>query len=49
MIELRAYLEAISPYQGATGAEDWYGPGLQGLVRDFQRRSGIKPSGIVGP
>lgn len=26
-----------------------YGPGLQKMVRDFQKRAGIKASGIVGP
>ncbi|WP_285612397.1 peptidoglycan-binding domain-containing protein [Actinokineospora globicatena] len=47
--QLRTYLLVISPYQGASGVEDWYGPRLQGMVRDFQRRAGIKASGIVGP
>jgi peptidoglycan hydrolase-like protein with peptidoglycan-binding domain len=29
--------------------EDGYGPEMQKAVRDFQRRAGIKASGIVGP
>ncbi|GLZ36968.1 peptidoglycan-binding protein [Actinokineospora sp. NBRC 105648] len=40
-------LQRIHPYQGFE--EQYYGPRTQSMVRDFQRRVGIKDSGIVGP
>jgi peptidoglycan hydrolase-like protein with peptidoglycan-binding domain len=43
----------ISPYNNQLGDDSWsdevYGPQLQKMVRDFQKRAGIKASGIVGP
>ncbi|MEV4311825.1 peptidoglycan-binding protein [Actinocrispum sp. NPDC049592] len=38
------YYMNTMPQEGNT-----YGPGMQALVKDFQRRTGINPSGIVGP
>jgi peptidoglycan hydrolase-like protein with peptidoglycan-binding domain len=46
-------LSRIYPYvdqiDGYSGPSDVYGPELQKIVRDFQKRAGIKASGIVGP
>jgi peptidoglycan hydrolase-like protein with peptidoglycan-binding domain len=44
-------IQRISPYADKISGEDWsfYGPGIQKMVRDFQKRAGIKASGIVGP
>jgi peptidoglycan hydrolase-like protein with peptidoglycan-binding domain len=44
-------LVRIDPYlsQLGTGPIDTYTPELQKMVRDFQKRAGIKASGIVGP
>lgn len=44
-------LVRISPYHNEIGSwdQDVYGPQLQKMVRDFQKRAGIKASGIVGP
>jgi peptidoglycan hydrolase-like protein with peptidoglycan-binding domain len=46
-------LQRISPYSAELDTlndhSDVYGPGLQKMVRDFQKRAGIKASGIVGP
>ncbi|HEX6354527.1 peptidoglycan-binding protein [Actinophytocola sp.] len=41
----------IHPYltEMPTNSGDVYGPELQKIVRDFQKRAGIKASGIVGP
>ncbi len=41
----------IHPYgeSGSVGGTDTYTPELQKMVRDFQKRAGIKSSGIVGP
>lgn len=38
------YYDSPLPQEG-----DTYGPRTQALVKDFQRRAGINPSGIVGP
>jgi murein L,D-transpeptidase YcbB/YkuD len=38
------YFTRDLPSEGAV-----YGPGMQSLVKDFQKRAGIKASGIVGP
>jgi peptidoglycan hydrolase-like protein with peptidoglycan-binding domain len=40
------YLTQLNGYSGPTDA---YGPELQKMVRDFQKRAGFKASGIVGP
>lgn len=44
-------LQRIHPYFDNIDAweDDFYGPQLQKAVRDFQKRAGIKASGIVGP
>ncbi|MBP2322155.1 peptidoglycan hydrolase-like protein with peptidoglycan-binding domain [Kibdelosporangium banguiense] len=44
-------MQRIHPYtsQGLPDEGDVYGPQMQRLVQDFQRRAGIKDSGIVGP
>ena len=46
-------LGRIDPYitqlNGYSGPTDAYGPELQKMVRDFQKRAGFKASGIVGP
>ncbi|MET0234761.1 MAG: peptidoglycan-binding protein [Kibdelosporangium sp.] len=41
----------VYPYyaQELPGEYTTYGPGMQQVVQDFQRRAGINPSGIVGP
>jgi peptidoglycan hydrolase-like protein with peptidoglycan-binding domain len=44
VMRIHPYVEQGIPYEGAT-----YGPGMQRIVQDFQRRAGINPSGIVGP
>jgi peptidoglycan hydrolase-like protein with peptidoglycan-binding domain len=51
--DLYTLLTRIYPYldqlNGYSGPSDVYGPELQKMVRDFQKRAGIKASGIVGP
>jgi peptidoglycan hydrolase-like protein with peptidoglycan-binding domain len=44
-------LYRIHPYADSIGSwdQDVYGPQLQKMVRDFQKRAGINASGIVGP
>lgn len=44
-------IERIHPYaaQGMPEETDVYGAALQKRVKDFQRRAGIKASGVVGP
>lgn len=44
-------LQRIHPYANSMDSweHDVYGPQLQKAVRDFQKRAGIKASGIVGP
>jgi murein L,D-transpeptidase YcbB/YkuD len=39
-------LDRLNGYSGPTDA---YGPEMQKMVRDFQKRAGTKASGIVGP
>lgn len=52
---LRGVLERIHPYSSLPQKGindpgfDTYGPETQALVKDFQKRAGIKASGIVGP
>ncbi|TCO65051.1 peptidoglycan-binding domain-containing protein [Actinocrispum wychmicini] len=42
-------IQRIHPYSARTLPDgDVYGPTLQKMVKDFQRRAGIKASGIVG-
>jgi peptidoglycan hydrolase-like protein with peptidoglycan-binding domain len=48
MSQLTNLLMRIYPYQVGNGP-DAYGPELVSVVQDFQRRAGIKDSGIVGP
>ena len=50
-IDLINALIYIYPYYGHDMPNEagYYGPQTQALVRDFQRRAGIKDSGIVGP
>jgi peptidoglycan hydrolase-like protein with peptidoglycan-binding domain len=44
-------LVRIHPYgnENFSDADNVYGPNMQKAVRDFQKRAGIKASGIVGP
>jgi peptidoglycan hydrolase-like protein with peptidoglycan-binding domain len=42
-------LERIYPYSTRPEESNTYGPERQKMVKDFQRRVGIKASGIVGP
>jgi peptidoglycan hydrolase-like protein with peptidoglycan-binding domain len=46
---LRNMLMRIHPYTDDFDDLDVYSPELQKSVRDFQKRAGIKASGIVGP
>jgi peptidoglycan hydrolase-like protein with peptidoglycan-binding domain len=50
LFALKNMLIRIYPYSGQdTTSGDIYTPELQKMVRDFQKRVGIKSSGIVGP
>jgi peptidoglycan hydrolase-like protein with peptidoglycan-binding domain len=50
VVRLINHLFRIYPYTSQIGSwdQDVYGPQLQAMVRDFQKRAGIKASGIVG-
>jgi peptidoglycan hydrolase-like protein with peptidoglycan-binding domain len=51
VFQLENMLIRIHPYYDGSfdGQQGVYGPGLQKMVRDFQKRAGFKASGIVGP
>jgi peptidoglycan hydrolase-like protein with peptidoglycan-binding domain len=46
---LASIVQRIHPYHGKVAFDGVYGANEQELVRDFQKRAGIKASGIVGP
>ena len=49
MFNLTNLLMRIYPYDVINGESDAYNPRLVSVVQDFQRRAGIRDSGIVGP
>jgi peptidoglycan hydrolase-like protein with peptidoglycan-binding domain len=52
VIQLLDLLNRIHPYANnleSLWGQKIYGPEMQKMVRDFQKRAGIKASGIVGP
>lgn len=49
VVKLQRKLNANYPLYSKLVVDGLYGPAVEGVVKEFQRRSGLKVDGIVGP